>query len=273
MPSVDENKQWWNEGYPWQEGGDEWSRAWGGVDMQWHAAILPRIHAFLPTGTILEIAPGYGRWTQYLKDLCDHLTVVDLSANAIEKCRQRFATSTNIDYYVNDGTSLDMVPDSTIDFVFSFDSLVHVEAGVLRAYLLQIAGKLTRDGVAFLHHSNLGEYSHYFSAVDKVPPRGWPLMKKMGIEYRTHWRDAGMTAGKLRDFAEEAGLVCVSQELLGWGGGRRLIDAISIVTLPGSRWARPLRILRNGDFVRDISVIARLAPLYAADSFPASSSV
>ena len=32
-------------------------------DSQWFGLIFPRIHAFLPTGTILEIAPGFGRWT------------------------------------------------------------------------------------------------------------------------------------------------------------------------------------------------------------------
>ncbi|MCA9869362.1 MAG: class I SAM-dependent methyltransferase, partial [Anaerolineae bacterium] len=270
MPSVDENKQWWNDGYVWKQGGDEWSRAWGGVDMQWHAAVLPRIHSFVPAGRILEIAPGFGRWTQYLTGLCDHLIAVDLSENAIEHCRQRFAGDTNIDFFVNDGSSLEMVPDASIDFVFSFDSLVHASADVLRAYLLQIARKLTRDGVAFLHHSNLGEYTRYFSAVEKIPPRGQPLLKKVGLEYRTHWRDPGMTAGRLREFAQEAGLICISQELFGWGGSRRLIDAISMVTLPESKWTRPLRLLRNEDFVRDISVIARLAPLYSADSFPAS---
>lgn len=271
MPSVDENKRWWDTGYPWQQGGDEWSRAWGGVDMHWHAAILPRIHAFVPAASILEIAPGYGRWTQYLKDLCQHLTIVDLSDNAIAHCRERFADSANIAYHVNDGSSLAMVADSSIDFVFSFDSLVHVEADVMRAYVLQIAGKLSRDGVAFLHHSNLGEHTRYFRTLDKVPPRGHPLLRKMGVEYRTHWRASSMTAELLRGFAEEAGLVCIGQELMGWGGGKRLIDAISVLTRPGSRWARPLRILRNDDFVRNISVIARLAPLYAADSFPSPS--
>lgn len=267
MPSVAENKQWWDAGYPWQQGGDEWSRAWGGVDMHWHAAILPRIHTFVPAASILEIAPGYGRWTQYLKDLCDHLIVVDLSENAIAHCRQRFADSTNITYHVNDGTSLEIAPDASVDFVFSFDSLVHVEADVIRAYVHQIAAKLTAEGVAFLHHSNLGEYARYFRAVNLTPPRGHPLLRKAGVEYRTHWRAPSMTAGLLREFAEEAGLVCIGQELVGWGGGRRLIDAISVLTRPGSRWARPLRVLRNADFVRDISVIARLAPLYAADSF------
>ena len=49
-----------------------------------------------------------------------------------------------------------MVEDGSIDFVFSFDSLVHVEADVLDAYLDQLARKLTPDGVGFIHHSNMG---------------------------------------------------------------------------------------------------------------------
>jgi hypothetical protein len=154
-----------------------------------------------------------------------------------------------------------------VDFVFSFDSLVHAEADVLEGYLLQIARKLARDGVAFLHHSNLGDYAGYFSVVNKVPVQGHGLLKRLGVEYRTHWRAYSMTADKLRAFARAAGLACVSQELVGWGGSRRLIDAISVVARPESRWQRPLQVLRNQDFVRDISLIARLAPLYAIDSF------
>ena len=40
----------------------------GRADAQWYGSLLPRIHRFLPTGQVLEIACGYGRWTQYLKD-------------------------------------------------------------------------------------------------------------------------------------------------------------------------------------------------------------
>ncbi|MEK6280890.1 MAG: hypothetical protein AABN95_11100 [Acidobacteriota bacterium] len=39
---------------------------------------LPRIHPFIPVGTILEIAPGYGRWTHYLKDWIDVKQTVSL---------------------------------------------------------------------------------------------------------------------------------------------------------------------------------------------------
>ena len=121
-----------------------------------HAA--SRINRFVPTGTILEIAPGYGRWTQYLQGLCEQLVVVDLTENCIDHCRKRFADLDHITYHVNDGRSLAMIEDESIDFVFSFDSLVHVELDVLEAYLAQLGAKLRPGGAGFIHHSNAGSY-------------------------------------------------------------------------------------------------------------------
>ena len=60
----------------------------------------------------------------YLKDLCSDLVIVDISA--IAYCKQRFAMHPHVSAYVNDGTSLAMIEDGTVDLVFSFDSLVHV---------------------------------------------------------------------------------------------------------------------------------------------------
>ena len=64
---------------------------------------------------MLELAPGFGRATQYLKELCDRLIVVDLSERCIAACRERFAAAHNIEYHINDGTSLAMVPERAID--------------------------------------------------------------------------------------------------------------------------------------------------------------
>src|SRR5207253_6202315 len=79
--------------YDWQEAGEEWSVPWGSSAAQWAGTILPRISDCLPTGTILEIAPGFGRWTHYLKDYCDELWAVDKSSECIEACIQRFAAA------------------------------------------------------------------------------------------------------------------------------------------------------------------------------------
>src|SRR6266404_5578223 len=123
MPSIEQNLAEWETAYSWSQEGEEWSATWGGSESQWYGAIYPRIHAFVPTGTILEIAPGFGRWTQYLKDSCQRLVVVDLSQRCIEACKNRFSSCSHISYHVNDGTSLSMVDNGSIDFAFSFDSL------------------------------------------------------------------------------------------------------------------------------------------------------
>src|SRR5438128_1034565 len=63
--------------YDWKERGEEWSAPWGGSAAQWSGTILPRIRECLPASTILEIAPGFGRWTHYLREHCERLHVVD----------------------------------------------------------------------------------------------------------------------------------------------------------------------------------------------------
>jgi hypothetical protein len=105
MPTIEENKDVWNKAESFPEAGEEWSASWGGSDMtRWHS-IYPRIHLFVPTDTIFEIAPGFGRMTTYLKDICKRLVVVDMSEKCIEACRKRFADVKHISYFVDDGKS------------------------------------------------------------------------------------------------------------------------------------------------------------------------
>ncbi len=256
-----ENQVHWNERYAWPEAGEEWSGHWGTSEAQWFGSILPRIRGFVPAGTILEIAPGFGRWTTFLKDLCDHLVVIDIAEKCIDACRRRFAGESHIAYHVNDGQSLDMVPDRSVDFVFTFDSLVHVEAETIRAYLSQIARKLTPDGVAFIHHSNIGGYKDHFARLEKLGPAR-PLLARLGLVAATgHGRARSMTAELFLEFAREAGLNCVSQELVNWiTVPSCLIDSFSVVAPAGSRFDRPYRLVKNPGFMREARCIAALAP-------------
>jgi hypothetical protein len=259
MPSVSENLSNWSDEWDWSRRGDEWSVWWGGTPALWHGALLPRIHAFVPTGTIVEIAPGYGRWTQFLKDLCDHLTIVDLTEGCIEHCRERFADATNITYYVNDGRSLSMIEDRSVDFAFSFDSLVHAEPEVLRAYVEQLAVKLRPDGVGFVHHSNAGALRRVSGLSKRIPRRLFPALVRSGIAVNLGaWRDERMSAALFREYCEQAGLVCISQELVSWEHGPYLLDSFSMFTPHGSRWARPTRIVRNPMFVAEARRMVRL---------------
>jgi ubiquinone/menaquinone biosynthesis C-methylase UbiE len=216
--------------------------------------LLPRLWPFLPTGTICEIAPGYGRWTQYLLRECDQYVGVDLASRCVEACRERFSTADHARFEVNDGRSLPMLQDDSVDFVFSFDSLVHVEADVIAKYLVELARVLRRDGIAWLHHSNLGEFSlqarrtAQAEAVAFRSPtlRSW--LRKYGVIEWRHSRGVSMTAPRFVNLATQAQLTCVGQEIVNWGGAR-LIDCISLVTHPGSVWDRPNEVRRNPNFM------------------------
>lgn len=232
MGSVEENRHHW-ESYDWSGGGEEWSSVWGGSAAQWRGAILPRIRPYLPAGSLLEIACGAGRWSVQLRQHARRLTLVDLSATAIAACRARFAGDAEVECFQNDGRDLSMVRDATVDFAFSFDSLVHCELPELAVYLRALAAKLSRDGVGFIHHSN-------FAAVLAAVPGTKNL----------HWRAESVSAEAFAGACDAAGLACVSQEIVDWGGVDHC-DCFSVFTRPNSRWVRPLLRVDNPHFMAE----------------------
>jgi SAM-dependent methyltransferase len=241
MPTFEWNRSTWETTYDWSGAGEEWSESWGGSESQWYGSICPRIARFLPAPSVLEIAPGFGRWTRFLLRNCDHYTGVDLSGACVEFCQKKFADYPNAEFYANDGRSLDNVRDESIDFVLSYDSLVHAEPDIIEGYLLEIARKLKTDGAGFIHHSNLGSY----------PPE----------TPSPHMRSRAMTAEKFAGFCEAAGLVCISQEIINWGQAE-LIDCFSTFTTEGSRWERPCCRAENPRFMVEAELLKSRSPLY-----------
>ncbi len=231
MPSVLENVRRWKQTFDWSNRGLEWCEGFGGSEKAWAHALLPRIGAFVPTKHVLELGPGYGVWTDYLRPLSKRMTLVDLAPNCIEFCRERFGRR-RMAYHANDGRSLDMVGEGKIDFVFSFNSLVHADWEVMREYTRQLGTKMKPGAWGFIHHSNLGEYEAEIGVMDQA---------------HEHWRGRDMTGEKFRQACREAGLVCVMQEIIPWGS-ERFIDAISLFTRPSRGRELPERVERNPDF-------------------------
>jgi SAM-dependent methyltransferase len=248
MPALADNVSMWNEAYDWSQRGDEWSAAWGGVSYQWWMTLFSRIQGFVPATRILEIAPGYGRWTHYLRDLCDELIAVDIADTAITHCGERFAGERHVSFHVNDGTSLAVAGDRSVDLVFSFDSLVHAEADVIAGYLQEFARVLADDGVAFIHHSNMGAYEAGSYDPENI-----------------HWRATSVSAELVERHARSVGLSCVSQETVAWGNRSLLNDCFSVITRAGSVWDRENQVLANMDFSgHEMAAANQVAALYPA---------
>src|SRR5262249_14608923 len=107
MPTIQDNLLWGR--YDWRNRGDEWSEPWGTSAHMWYGTILPRILRGVPCDHILEIAPGHGRCTQFLRLCCRRLSVVDLVQDCVDACRARFGEGAGIEYHVNDGRTLPMI--------------------------------------------------------------------------------------------------------------------------------------------------------------------
>ena len=237
--------------YEWIAAGEEWSEPWGGSAAQWFGSILPRIRVALPAAAILEIGSGFGRWSHYLKQQCGHLHLVDPDRQCIEACRRRFGSDPKISCHVNQDDSLSMIAEGSVDFIFSFDSLVHVRRQTIESYLSQLGAILKPDGLAFIHHSNLGEYTA--SLLGRARNRK--------IRGDDHQRDPEMTANLFRQLGEQNGLKIVCQEIVNWRG-RRLIDCFSMIARHDSKWKSASRSYRNPDFMREAELIRRLAQHY-----------
>lgn len=266
MPTVEENTEEWGSRFDWSQEGDDWSAEWGGTEYLWWGTLYPRVRAFLPAGHVLEIAPGYGRITQFLHRYCERLTIVDLNETCIAACRRRFAGVAHITYAVNDGSSLAAVDDGSVDVAVSFDSLVHADADVIEAYVGELAAKLSPDGVAFLHHSNAGSYLRPLRAAgERVGAEGMADAARRRLN--RNWRAEDMSVDRFDALCRQAGLRCVGQEAVSWNS-RFLNDCFSTVTRFGSRWDRPRQVVRNRGFPAEVRRISALAHLYGRESFP-----
>jgi ubiquinone/menaquinone biosynthesis C-methylase UbiE len=174
--NIEWNKKRWGQLDKWNEV-DSYGYRWGkGVQQKYNGATLIAEKYLLPyVGgrrdlTILEVAPGAGRFTTELIRIAGKLYLLDLNQACIDICKERFKYYTHIEYFVNDGVSCDMVPDNTFDLIATYDSFVHVEPAVIREYLRQFVSKLVPGGIIWIDHSGRGEreLGHRTAMTDKL---------------------------------------------------------------------------------------------------------
>ena len=262
MAGILENREKWNS-YHWSRNGDEWSEPWGDSNQIWWGHLFPRIGAFLPTASILEIAPGFGRWTRYLKQFTDNYIGVDVAESAVNACREQFP---GLRFFHNDGSSLSMAEDRSISFCFSYDSLVHVNPNVMRGYISELKRILTDDGAAFLHHSNLGAYKQKLASrkfCARLVP-SWRLRKSLKLIPETHWRDPEVTAELVRGYCESAGLFCRQELISRIDTDGLMVDCFTLITRRPVYYA----LFENSAFGIAADTLRRCSELYRPPAFP-----
>jgi len=102
---------------------------------------------------VLDFACGRGRIAERFAAMAGTLICSDINPEAIAFCQQRFANSSSVSCVVNTGRSIP-IPDESLTFIYSWDSMVHFSAAELRMYFIEFKRILEPGGTAFIHHSN-----------------------------------------------------------------------------------------------------------------------
>lgn len=151
--TIQANKTTWSQ-WDWSDNGEVWTPS-----IQWKHIIIDRLIVphMKKGGTILEIGPGGGRWSETLVHIADRLILVDLCAECIEHCKKRFSKYTHVHYFENSGNDLSCIPDASIDSVFAFDVFVHINPEDTAKYIAEFQRVLRPGGIGVIHHARNGK--------------------------------------------------------------------------------------------------------------------
>jgi SAM-dependent methyltransferase len=144
-------------------GTDEWAA-------HLHSDVLAVVTDGIDLGpSLLEIGPGPGAATEYLRHRVERLVAVDLDPDTATALSQRFA-GTNVEPVTGDATALPY-PDGSFDTVGMFTMLHHVPTNALQNALLAGALRALRPGGWLIGSDSLpSDGLHQFHEGDTYNP-------------------------------------------------------------------------------------------------------
>jgi SAM-dependent methyltransferase len=136
-----------------------------------HTEVLPQTVSGLDLGeTMLEIGPGPGASTDWLRERVARLVAVELDADAAAKLADRFVDAGNVEVHTGDATALPW-PDGSFDSVGCFTMLHHVPTVALQNRVLAEAHRVLRPGgMLFASDSRQSVELHHFHENDVYNP-------------------------------------------------------------------------------------------------------
>jgi ubiquinone/menaquinone biosynthesis C-methylase UbiE len=95
---------------------------------------------------LLEIGAGAGRMTRRFAELYGRVIAVDVSDEMLRLGRGNLPGVGNVEWVLGSGVDLDVVPDRSVDEVFSYITLQHVPNPAVVLRYLEEAGRVLRPG-------------------------------------------------------------------------------------------------------------------------------
>jgi 2-polyprenyl-3-methyl-5-hydroxy-6-metoxy-1,4-benzoquinol methylase len=107
---------------------------------------------------VLELGCGGGKFSLRLAARSGSLVCSDISAEMIDQTRATLTANglgANVEYRRLNGVDFEGIPSNSIDFVFSYDVLLHLQPQNVFSYLLDARRILRAGGVFMLHQIDL----------------------------------------------------------------------------------------------------------------------
>jgi SAM-dependent methyltransferase len=135
-----------------------------------HEEVLPVVTHGVDLGhDMLEIGPGPGAATEWLRHRVRRLVAIELDPDATAALKERFA-GTSVEAITGDATDLPY-PDGSFDSVGTFTMLHHVPTRALQDAILASALRVLRPGGTLVGSDSLPSDSlHQFHAGDTYNP-------------------------------------------------------------------------------------------------------
>jgi ubiquinone/menaquinone biosynthesis C-methylase UbiE len=134
-----------------------------------HREVLPHFSALDLGENMLEIGPGPGAATEWLRLRVKNLTIVEIDEDAGRRLRDRFA-GTNVAVITDDATALEF-DDASFDAVGCFTMLHHVPTAHQQNLILAESFRVLREGGRFMGSDSLASVNlHHFHAGDTYNP-------------------------------------------------------------------------------------------------------
>jgi ubiquinone/menaquinone biosynthesis C-methylase UbiE len=142
------NYRGWSR-YNWSGEGEEWNDS-----EEWKSTLISEVllKYIKPHGTVLEIGPGAGRWSDVLAGISSNLILVDITEVSLELCRKKLAGYSHCHYFQNNGRDLLFLENGSLDYVWSFGVFVHIAPDDTERYIQELGRVMKKGGLAIIHH-------------------------------------------------------------------------------------------------------------------------